>query len=134
MCNNGTIRPSVVLQLYRMTLLVVLLQYEESVDQYACNTASALQKYLNTSAALSILMKDIITLRGDRELWLSFIYRAKKERKKVWEVLSPFLKKYTLSDEENRVLLILFPRNLVDKLLNKDDPDNFIEEAIRKHL
>ena len=79
-------------------------------------------------------MKDIITLRGDRELWLSFIYRAKKERKKVWEVLSPFLKKYVLSNEENRVLLILFPRNLVDKLLNKDDPDGFIEDALRALL
>jgi hypothetical protein len=117
-----------------MPPLVVLLQYEESIDQYVCNTASALQKYINTSAAPSVSMKDVITLRGDRELWLEVIYRAKKERKTVWEVLSPFLKKYTLSNEENRVLLILFPRDLVDRLLNQDDPDMFIEEALRALL
>jgi len=79
-------------------------------------------------------MKDIITIRGDRELWLEVIYRAKKERKRVWEVLCPFLRKYTLCNEENRVLLLLFPRDLVGELLKKDDPERFIEEAIREHL
>ena len=79
-------------------------------------------------------MKDIITLRGDRELWLDFIHKAKKEKKKAWEVLSPFLRKYHSADEETRVLLILFPKDLVDQLLAKDDPDGFIEEAIRYQL
>ena len=79
-------------------------------------------------------MKDIITIRGERELWLDFIHKAKKERKEVWEVLSPFLKKYVSADEETRVLLILFPKNLVEELLTEDDPDEFIQEAVRKRL
>ena len=79
-------------------------------------------------------MKDIITLRGERELWLDFIHKAKKEKKKAWDILSPFLRKYVSADEGNRVLLILFPKNLVDQLLAKDNPDGFIEEAIKKHL
>jgi len=79
-------------------------------------------------------MKDIITIRGERELWLDFMHKAKKEKKKVWDVLSPFLKKYLSSDQETRVLLILFPKDLVEQLLTKDDPDGFIEEAIKKHL
>jgi len=79
-------------------------------------------------------MKDVITLRGERELWVEFIYKAKKERRKAWDVLSPFLKKYLSSDQETRVLLILFPKDLVDQLLTRDDPDGFIEEAIKKHL
>ena len=79
-------------------------------------------------------MKDIITIRGERELWLDFIHKAKKEKKKAWEILSPFLKKYVSADQETRVLLILFPKDLVDQLLSTDDPDGFIEEAVRKHL
>ena len=79
-------------------------------------------------------MKDVITIRGERELWLDFIHKAKKEKKKAWEVLSPFLKKYLSADQENRVLLILFPKDLVDELRTEEDPDAFIEEAIRKHL
>jgi hypothetical protein len=79
-------------------------------------------------------MKDIITIRGERELWLDFMHKAKKEKKKAWDVLNPFLKKYLSSDQETRVLLILFPKDLVEQLLTKDDPDGFIEEAIRHHL
>ncbi len=79
-------------------------------------------------------MKDTISIRGERELWLEFIHKAKKERKKVWEVLCPYLKKYSLADADNRVLLILFPKDLVDDLLEQEDPDEFIGEAIRKHL
>ena len=79
-------------------------------------------------------MKDIITIRGERELWLDFIHKAKKEKKKAWDILSPFLKKYTSADQETRILLILFPKDLVEKLLTKEDPDGFIEEAIKKHL
>jgi len=79
-------------------------------------------------------MKDVITIRGERELWLDFIHKTKKEKKKAWDVLSPFLKKYISADEETRILLILFRKDLVEQLLTKDDPDAFIEEAIKKHL
>ncbi len=79
-------------------------------------------------------MKDAISIRGERELWLEFIHKAKKEKRKAWDILSPFLKKYLSADQEHRVLLILFPKSLVDQLVTKEDPDGFIEEAIRKHL
>ena len=79
-------------------------------------------------------MKDIITIRGERELWIDFIHKAKKEKKKAWEVLIPFLRKYLATDEDNRVMLILFPKDLVEQLLEKEDPDQFIEEAIKKNL
>jgi len=79
-------------------------------------------------------MKDTISIRGDRELWLEFIHKAKKEKKKVWDVLSPFLKKYSLADDHCRVLLILFPKDLVDDLLKQEEPDEFIAKAIKKYL
>ena len=79
-------------------------------------------------------MKDIITIRGNRELWLDFIYKIKREKRRTWDVLSPFLRKYCLANEDTRVLLMLFPKGLFDKLLNQESPDRFIEEAIRIHL
>ena len=79
-------------------------------------------------------MNGIITIRGERELWIDFTHKVKKDKKQVWQVLSPFLKKYILSDEETRVLLLLFPKNLIDELLEKKDPDSFIEQAIRTQL
>ena len=79
-------------------------------------------------------MKDTISIRGDRELWVEFIHKTKKERKKVWEVLTPFLNKYVDADEETRVLLLLFPKDLADQLVKKEDPDELIEEAVRKYL
>jgi hypothetical protein len=79
-------------------------------------------------------MKDTLSIRGDRELWLEFIHKTKKEKKKVWEVLTPFLNKYVDADEETRVLLLLFPKDLADQLVKKEDPDEFIEEAVRKYL
>ena len=79
-------------------------------------------------------MRDVITLRGERDLWIDFIHKAKKEKKKAWDVLSLFLKKYISADEETRILLIFFPKDLVEQLLTKDDPDGFIKEAIKKHL
>ena len=79
-------------------------------------------------------MKDVITLRGERDMWIDFIHKAKKEKKKAWDVLSPFLRKYVSADEETRILLILFPKDLVEQLLTKDDPDGLIKEAIKKHL
>jgi len=83
---------------------------------------------------MTVLMKYTVSIRGDRDLWLEFIHKAKKEKKKAWEVLTPFLKKYSLADDNTRVLLILFPKGLVDNLLKQEDPDEFIGEAIRKYL
>ena len=79
-------------------------------------------------------MKDTITVRGERELWLDFIHKAKKDKRKAWDILCPFLKKYLSSDQETRVLLILFPKDLVEKLLAKDDPDGFIQKALEGKL
>ena len=79
-------------------------------------------------------MKDTISIRGERDLWLEFIYKAKKEKRKAWDVLSPYLKKYRDADEETRVLLLLSPKNLADELLKKEDPDELIEDAVRKYL
>jgi hypothetical protein len=79
-------------------------------------------------------MKDVITLRGERELWIDFIHKTKKEKKKAWDVLSPYLRKFISADGETRVLLILFPKDLVDQILTKDDPEGFIKEAISKNL
>ena len=79
-------------------------------------------------------MKDIITIRGERQLWLDFIHRARRDKKRVWDILGLYLRKYTSSDQNTRVLLVLFPRDLVDQLLAKDDPDGFVKEAIRLQL
>jgi hypothetical protein len=38
--------------------------------------------------------KEIITLRGNRSLWLDFVHKVKKERKQVWEVLEECIKEY----------------------------------------
>jgi hypothetical protein len=79
-------------------------------------------------------MKDIITIRGDRELWLEFTYKVRKERRRTWDVLSTFLRKYCRLNEETRVLLLVLPRNLVEKLLSQEFPDRFVEEAIQEYL
>jgi hypothetical protein len=83
---------------------------------------------------MTVFMKYVITLRGERDLWLDFVHKARKDKKKVWDVLNPYLRKYISSDQDTRVVLILFPRDLVKQLLAKDDPDGFVEEAIRQHL
>jgi len=79
-------------------------------------------------------MKDIITIRGDRELWVEFIYRVKKEKRRTWDVLSPFLRKYCRVNEDTRVLLLLFPKSLVEKVFTQESADKFVEEAIREYL
>lgn len=79
-------------------------------------------------------MNDIITIRGERELWLDFTHKVKKDKKKVWPVLRPFVRKCVSSDKQQRVLLMLLPKELVEELLEKEDPDEFIQQAIRKHL
>ena len=38
--------------------------------------------------------KEVITLRGRRELWLDFVYKVKKERRQVWDVLEEFIRQY----------------------------------------
>jgi hypothetical protein len=83
---------------------------------------------------MTVFMKYVITLRGERDLWLDFVHKARKDKKKVWDILSPYLRKYISSDQNTRVLLILFPKDLVGQLLAKDDPDGFVEGAIRKRL
>jgi hypothetical protein len=45
-------------------------------------------------------MNDIITIRGERELWLDFTHKVKKDKKKVWPVLRPFVRKYVSSDRQ----------------------------------
>ena len=39
-------------------------------------------------------MKEVICFRGDRNLWIDFIAKIKKERKEVWQVLEAFIKDY----------------------------------------
>ena len=38
--------------------------------------------------------KDILTFRGDRNVWIDFVSKVKKDRKEVWEVLSKLISKY----------------------------------------
>jgi hypothetical protein len=38
--------------------------------------------------------KDVITFRGDRDVWIDFVSKLKKERKEVWEVLSKLIHQY----------------------------------------
>jgi len=39
-------------------------------------------------------MKDIITFRGNRDIWIDFVAKIKKNRKTVWEILEKFIKDY----------------------------------------
>jgi len=39
-------------------------------------------------------MKEVISFRGERNDWIDFIAKLKKERKEVWDVLKPFIKTY----------------------------------------
>jgi len=39
-------------------------------------------------------MKDTLTFKGDREVWIDFVSKIKKQRKQVWEVLKPLIKNY----------------------------------------
>ena len=49
-------------------------------------------------------------------------------------MLRPFVRKYVSYDKEQRVLLMLLPKELVEELLEKEDPGEFIQQAIRKLL
>ena len=79
-------------------------------------------------------MSHTITLRGQRDLWLDFVHKTKKDKKTVWEVLTPFLKKYIASDKEHRILLLLFPSHLTEQLIQKEDPERFMQEALQERL
>lgn len=39
-------------------------------------------------------MKDTISFRGDRNLWIDFVAKVKKQRKEVWQTLKPFIEQY----------------------------------------
>jgi len=39
-------------------------------------------------------MKDIITFKGNRYIWIDFVSKVKKQKKQVWEALEPLLKEY----------------------------------------
>ncbi len=39
-------------------------------------------------------MKEPITIKGERDLWIDFVAKIKKQKKEVWEVLEPFIKQY----------------------------------------
>jgi len=41
-----------------------------------------------------ITMKGLISIKGDKDLWLDFVYKVKKNKTQVWKVLKPFIKKY----------------------------------------
>ena len=41
--------------------------------------------------------KDVITFRGNRNEWIDFVAKVKKERKEVWGVLSQLIRQYLRS-------------------------------------
>ena len=49
-------------------------------------------------------------------------------------MLSPYLKKYIASDEQSKILFLLFPQDLVDELVEEENPEDLIEDAVRKYL
>lgn len=40
------------------------------------------------------MKKEVITLKGDRNLWMEFAIKLKRQKKEVWEVLESWIKKY----------------------------------------
>lgn len=39
-------------------------------------------------------MKETICFKGNRDLWIDFVAKIKKQRKEVWEALKPFIQQY----------------------------------------
>ena len=39
-------------------------------------------------------MEDVITMKGDRNLWIDFVAKVKKQKKQVWQVLEKFIREY----------------------------------------
>lgn len=44
-------------------------------------------------------MRQVITFQGDRNKWIDFVSKIKKQRKKVWEILEPLIDQYIKTDE-----------------------------------
>jgi hypothetical protein len=44
-------------------------------------------------------MKETISLKGDKSLWLDFTVKLKKQKKEVWQVLEPFIRRYVNKHE-----------------------------------
>ena len=42
------------------------------------------------------------TFRGDRNEWVDFVTKVKKERKQVWEVLKPLIDSYMRKEFEEK--------------------------------
>ena len=40
----------------------------------------------------------LISFRGDRNIWQDFVYKIKKNKKQVWQILEPKLKEYIKGD------------------------------------
>lgn len=49
---------------------------------------------LNISGYFSITMKEVITIKGDRDVWLDFSIIVKRNKKEIWDILEPLLNKY----------------------------------------
>ena len=48
------------------------------------------------------MKENIISLRGDKELWLEFAIAVKRKREQIWGVLKPFIKKYIKDLEKKK--------------------------------
>jgi hypothetical protein len=53
-------------------------------------------KGLNSITVLLYYMvdKEVLTMRGNRALWMRFVYTVKQDRKQVWQTLAPLLQQY----------------------------------------
>lgn len=40
------------------------------------------------------IQRETICIRGNRDKWLDFIHKCKKERKQVWDVLEPWIDEF----------------------------------------
>jgi hypothetical protein len=85
-------------------------------------------------SAFAFACKGPSDILGNFSALVEFTYKVRKERRRTWDVLRTFLRKYCRVNEDTRVLLLLLPRSLVDKLLSQEFPDRFVEEAIRECL
>ena len=46
--------------------------------------------------------KDTMTFKGDRNVWIDFVAKIKKEKKQVWDVLEKFIKTYMRKGGEGK--------------------------------
>ena len=40
------------------------------------------------------MVREIVTIKGNRKIWRKFVNKLRMEGKTVWEVIEPFIKKY----------------------------------------